>query len=50
MAEDLTTRADEVTDVTENSSSEIALDDLEANANVIGGHIPDLTLKRGVMN
>ena len=49
MTENSKTRADEVTDVVENSSSEIALDDLEASANVIGGHIPDVTLKRGVI-
>lgn len=43
----LNKRADEVTDVTENSSREIALNDLEADANVNGGSI--LILKELMM-
>jgi len=52
MTENSKTRASEVTDVTENSSSEIALDDLKPNADVTGGYTPkatDVTLKRGVI-
>ena len=52
MTGDLNDQADEVTDVTENSGSEIALNDLKPNADVNGGYtpkIPDVTLKRGII-
>ena len=37
MAGDLNNRAEEITDVTQDSNTEIALDDLEANAGINGG-------------